>query len=76
MRCTSWKWVTAEDWAKAESQNNTIKFELADSPGNFDWQTMTLVGAHPNCVVLVDHYAIEQTWSRMLEMLHRFDPKE
>jgi len=50
-----------------------IKFETAHTVGNFDWKTLTLRGAHPNCVVLVDHYAIEAEFARMLEMLHRFD---
>ena len=50
-----------------------IKFETADSPGNFDWRSMRLRGAHPNCVVLVDHSAIEQHFAAILEMLHRYD---
>lgn len=41
--------------------------------GNFDWETMSLRNAHPNCVVLVDHYVIEQRFGAMLDMLHRFD---
>ena len=50
-----------------------IKFETATSLGNFDWDTLTLIGGHSNCEVLVDHFAIEQRFSRVFEMLHRFD---
>lgn len=53
--------------------NLGIKFETPRSPGNFDWEQMRLVGAHPNCVVLVDHYAIEDRFARVLEMLHAYD---
>lgn len=51
-----------------------ISVETPGTTGNFDWQRMELRGAHENCVVLADHYAIESNWPRMLEMLHRFDP--
>jgi len=34
---------------------------------------MRLIGAHPNCVVLVDHHAIEDRFARVLEMLHAYD---
>ncbi len=50
-----------------------IKLETPDSPGNFDWRSMRLLGAHPSCVVLVDHFAIEQHFAAVLEMLHRYD---
>ncbi len=50
-----------------------IKIETPESPGNVNWSTLTLRGAHPNCVVLVDHYAIESRFSAVLEMLHAFD---
>lgn len=50
-----------------------IKFETPDSPGNFVWEEMRLRGAHPNCVVLVDHHAIEDRFARVLEMLHAYD---
>ena len=52
-----------------------IKIETDSSPGNFCWEQMRLIGAHPNCVVLVDHYAIESRFGRILEMLHLFDPE-
>lgn len=50
-----------------------IKIETEHSLGNLDWKTMTLRGAHPNVVVLADHHAIESTFARMLDQLHRFD---
>lgn len=50
-----------------------VKFESPASVGNFDWKELRLLGAHSNCVVLVDHHAIESHFARMLEMLHRFD---
>ena len=53
-----------------------IKVETPGSLGNFDWRSMRLKGAHPNCVVLVDHFAIEQQFAAVLEMLHRYDPQE
>lgn len=52
---------------------NGIKVETEQSLGNLDWQTMTLRSAHPNCVLLVDHYAIESRFGRLLEMLARYD---
>lgn len=50
-----------------------VKFETPSSPGNFDWREMRLLGAHPSCAVLVDHYTIECHFAKVLEMLHRFD---
>jgi len=40
---------------------------------NIDWENMRMTGAHPNCVLLVDHFAIESKFSQILAMLHRFD---
>lgn len=51
-----------------------VKVETASTAGNFDWEQLRLIGSHPNCVTLIDHYAIESRFSRLLEMLHRFDP--
>ena len=50
-----------------------IKVETEDSLGNLDWQTMTMRNAHPNCVLLVDHYVIESHFGRVIEMLTRYD---
>lgn len=51
-----------------------VKFETPGTLGNLDWEAMKLRNAHPNCVVLVDHWAIESRFARMLEMLHAYDP--
>ena len=59
-----------------ESIQLGIKFETPTSMSNFDWPTMSLKGAHRNCVVLVDHYAIESYFSRMLAVLHRYDKEK
>lgn len=50
-----------------------ITFETPETLSNFDWETFRLRGAHPNCIVLVDHFTIETHFSRLIEMLHRFD---
>lgn len=50
-----------------------IKVDVPEFLGNLSWETLTLTGAHPNCVVLVDHHTIEARFAGMLEMLHRFD---
>ena len=57
----------------SEARELGIKFETASSLRNFDLRTMHLIGAHPNCTVLVDHHAIEAAYGPMLEMLHRYD---
>ena len=46
-----------------------IKVETPDTPGNFDWETCSLIGAFPNCVVLIDHFAVECEISRRLAIL-------
>lgn len=56
-----------------ERFNLGIKVEVPTRIGNFDWDTVKLIGTHSNCVVLVDHYAIETHFADVLEMLHRFD---
>ncbi len=53
-----------------------ISFEDAQKLGGFSWETLSVRGAHPNCVFLVDHYAIEARYSRILQMLHAYDPAE
>ena len=55
------------------ADNHGIKVETPESLGNLDWQRMTLKGAHPNCVVLVDHHAIEDRFGEILRMLHAYD---
>jgi len=53
--------------------NRGIKVETEESLPNFDWRTMRLKGAWPNCIVLVDHYAIEARISAQVEMMTRYD---
>ena len=61
-------------YGKGESLRLGIKFESPVSLPDFDFSTMRLRGAHPNCCVLVDHYTIEFHYARILQELHRFDP--
>lgn len=39
---------------------------------DIDWDSMTLRGAHPNCVLLVDHSVILQRFGRVLQMYHQY----
>lgn len=41
---------------------------------DINWETMTLRGAHKNCVLLVDHFVIEKKFFRMLQMQEQYDP--
>jgi hypothetical protein len=50
-----------------------IKIETPPDLSNFDWERLRLRGAHPNCLVLVDHHAIESRYARILHELHRWD---
>lgn len=54
-------------------EDTSVKVETPGSPGNFDWHSLRLLGAHRNCDVLVDHHAIEMYWRPLLEMWQRFD---
>jgi hypothetical protein len=54
----------------ADMHNLGIKIEV---PRDFCWDQMRLLGAHPNCVVLVDHYTIEMKYASILRMLHKYD---
>lgn len=58
------------------AKTSSIKVNTEITLSNFDWETMSLLGAHPNCVVLVDHYAIESKFPKLLEMLYRYDKKD
>ena len=53
-----------------------IKIETPEDLGNFNFRTMSLIGAHPNAVVLCDHYTIESYYGRMLQVLHAYDHVE
>lgn len=41
-----------------------IKIEIP--PGTFDAAEVRLIGAHPNCLVLMDHYAIEMRYGGVI----------
>lgn len=52
----------------------SIKLETFDSLGpHLDLETLRLRRGHPNCVVLVDHHAIESRFAALLEELGRYD---
>ena len=53
--------------------NKGIEIETPETLGNLDWQTMTLRSAHPNCIVLADHHAIEDRFRAIVDMLHYYD---
>ena len=53
-----------------------IKVESTHLFPSWNWESLTLRAAHPNCVVLVDHFAIESKFSRILDMLHAYDQTE
>ena len=50
-----------------------IKFETFASLPNLDLHTLKLKGANKNCVVLVDHFAIEYHFAALLHATVRFD---
>lgn len=51
----------------------SIKVGTEGSVGNLDWQQVRLRGAHPNCVVLIDHHAIEARFGKLMRMAHDYD---
>lgn len=57
---------------REKAQKLGIKFE--GDLHQFDWNTLRIRGSHPNCVFLIDHYLIEQRFSNILSILHRYDP--
>lgn len=60
--------------ADCHPRDHWPKFETPESLGSgFDWSTLWSRGAHPNCVFLVDHYAIETRFFRLLQMFHQYD---
>lgn len=50
-----------------------ISFETPSSLPNFNWRRWMNPGSHENCVFLADHFTIENYWSTVLEMAHRWD---
>ena len=62
-----------ETYETEERRRLGIKFETFASLPNLDLGTLKLRGAHPNCVVLVDHFAIEYHFAALLHAVVRFD---
>ena len=54
-------------------ENDGLRFETLDSLRTLDLRSGRLVGAHPNCVVLMDHYVVEDRYSWMVQQLTAFD---
>lgn len=52
--------------------NHGIKCET-DYDLGFNWERLSVRGAHPNAVFLIDHGAIESHFGALLHELHRFD---
>ena len=50
-----------------------IQIETPETLDNFDWETLSLRGANPSCVVLIDHFLIEAKFQKILTMLHQYD---
>ncbi len=60
---------------RAQCHGYAIEFLSFGCVLNFDWQEMRFRGDRET-VVLVDHHVIERAFSRILEMLHRFDRRD
>lgn len=65
--------VDAKSHETEERQALGIKFETFDSLPGLDFGTLKLRGAHRNCVVLIDHFAIEYHFAAILHAAVRFD---
>ena len=62
------------NWMKSHIKDGLgIKIESPSSVPYFNWEMLWSPGAHPNCRFFVDHHAIENRFSRMLEELHKYD---
>ena len=62
-----------EDMGGYVAKELGIKFETPETLSSFDWRSMSLKNAHPNCVAIVDHYAIQCEYGALLVLLHRYD---
>lgn len=66
-----------QGWQMYDTPENVgLRFETLDSLRTLDLRTGRLVGAHPNCVVLIDHYAIEERYAWALREMDRFDAED
>ncbi len=74
-RCAKMCGVEVVGMPKVYTQKRgQITFETSRSC-QLMWEDLHVHGAFPACEVIVDHYAIESEFAKMLEMLHRFDPE-
>lgn len=62
-----------DEMAKKLGVPQSVKIERNGEAMPLDWRTLRTHGMHDNCEVLVDHFAIESEFDRLLEMLHRYD---
>lgn len=46
---------------------------ISSSRRDFNWETLTIEGIHPEAEVLIDHYAIEFRYAKILKELHAYD---
>lgn len=59
-------------WEKHQGgRPHGVKFETPGRLGNFDWRTMSLPLAHPNCVLLLDHTVVERRIAHINEDIQR-----
>jgi hypothetical protein len=60
--------------AGAIPKNYEIKVESV-CHDSWSWGERRVEGLHHDTVYLIDHWAIEQRYAKILEELHRFDPE-
>lgn len=58
---------------RAERYRGRIKFETFGTLPNYDIDTGRLRGAWQNCVVLVDHFAIEHRHYNLIHLYEKYD---
>ena len=63
------------DMLALAQENKGLRFETFDSlgPSGLDERRMTLRAAHPNCVLLVDHHAVEARYAAALRRMCEYD---
>lgn len=69
--------IVGSDVSKTQMESDLsgtgVRVVLHRDP-NIDWERLAIKGWNStNAITLIDHYAIEQKYSRLLEMLHRYD---
>jgi hypothetical protein len=65
--------------AKMEPRSTGIQFLDASDErdtAEINWHTLSLNGAHPNCILLCDHFALEVYFTRVFEEWTRYDAPE